>query len=112
MGIGGVTEGVIAACGVKALGGGMLGKLAPQSHEEAKIIQEGGFDPGQIMTCTDMVSSNDIYFAVTGITDSPLLPAIHYHGRFVETNSLLLRAATGTRRFIQAEHLLDKLPSE
>jgi fructose-1,6-bisphosphatase II len=106
MGTGGVAEGVIAACAVLALGGGMLGRLAPQSAEEKQAILDAGFDPKEVLTCRDMVRSNDIYFAATGITGGPVLKAIRYRGEYFETHSLLLRAATGTRRFIQAEHLL------
>ncbi len=105
MGIGGVSEGVIAACGVKAMGGGMLGRLEPQSAEERQAIQDAGYEPDQILTCKQLINSERIYFAATGITGSPLLPAIRYHGQYVETNSILLRSETGTIRFIQAEHL-------
>ena len=106
MGTGGVSEGVIAACAVKALGGGMLGRLAPQSREERQAILDAGFDPKQVLTCKQLVRSDDIYFAATGITGGPVLRAIRYRGDYFETNSLLLRAATGTRRLIQAEHLI------
>lgn len=106
MGTGGVSEGVIAACAVKALGGGMLGRLAPQSREETQAIVEAGFDPKHVLTCQELVRSDDIYFAATGITGGPVLRAIRYRGEYFETHSLLLRAATGTRRLIQAEHLL------
>lgn len=105
MGIGGVSEGVIAACAVRALGGGMLGRLAPQSTEEREAILSSGFEPRRILTCKELVTSNRIYFAATGITHSPLLSAVRYHGRYVETHSLLLRSSTGTVRFIEAEHL-------
>jgi fructose-1,6-bisphosphatase II len=108
MGVGGVSEGVIAACAVKALGGGMLGRLAPQDPEEQKAVIDAGFDPKQILTCKQLVRSDDIYFAATGITGGPVLRAIRYRGRYVETHSLLLRASTGTRRLIQAEHFLDE----
>jgi fructose-1,6-bisphosphatase II len=108
MGIGGVSAGVIAACAVKALGGGMLGRLAPQDPEERQAVIDAGFDPRQILTCKQLVRSDDIYFAATGITGGPVLRAIRYRGRYVETHSLLLRAATGTRRIIQAEHFLDE----
>ena len=47
MGIGGVSEGVIAACAVRALGGGMLGRLSPQSTEERDAIREAGYEPEQ-----------------------------------------------------------------
>jgi fructose-1,6-bisphosphatase II len=106
MGTGGVSEGVIAACAVRALGGGMLARLAPRSNEEREAVLDAGFDPRQVLTCKELIRSNDIYFAATGITGGPVLHAIRYRGLYFETHSLLLRAATGTRRFIQAEHLL------
>jgi fructose-1,6-bisphosphatase II len=56
------------------------------------------------MTSDEMVTSNRIFFSVTGITDSKLVDAIRFHGMYAETSSLLLRAETGTRRFIHAEH--------
>jgi fructose-1,6-bisphosphatase II len=107
MGVGGVSEGVIAACAVKALGGSMLARLSPQSEGERKAIIESGFDPDQILYCDEIVKSDAIYFAATGITNSPLLMPVRYRGGLVETHSLLLRAITGTRRFITAEHRLD-----
>lgn len=107
MGTGGVSEGVIAACAVRALGGGMLGRLAPQSEQEKQAILDAGFDPKQVLTCKQLVRSDDVYFAATGITGGPVLRAIRYRGDYFETHSLLLRASTGTRRFIQAEQLLN-----
>lgn len=107
MGIGGVAEGVIAACAVRALGGGMLSRLAPQSQEEAEAIRKAGYDRHRILTCNELVASNNIYFAATGITGGPIMRAIRYRGRYVETHSIVLRAATGSRRIIQAEQLLD-----
>ncbi len=107
MGIGGVSEGVIAACAVKALGGAMLGRLAPQSEEEKSIILEAGLDPTRILTCGELVASDQIYFAATGITEGSVLRPVQYRGRRVQTHSLLLRSETGTRRFIRAEQILD-----
>lgn len=109
MGIGGVSEGVIAACAVRALGGTMLARLSPQSEEERRSIKEAGFDPDRILYSNEIVRSNAIYFVATGITNSPLLMPVRYRGELVETHSLLLRAITGTRRFITAEHRLDIL---
>jgi fructose-1,6-bisphosphatase II len=104
MGIGGASQGVIAACAVKALGGKMLARLAPQSEQEKEDIRAAGLDERRIMTSDEMVTSNRIFFSVTGITDSKLVDAIRFHGMYAETSSLLLRAETGTRRFIHAEH--------
>jgi fructose-1,6-bisphosphatase II len=109
MGIGGASQGVIAACAVKAMGGAMLARLAPQSEEERQAIRAAGLDEKRTRTGDELVSSPEIFFAATGITDSVLLPAIHFHSAYIETHSLLLRAETGTRRFIRAEHALDKL---
>jgi fructose-1,6-bisphosphatase II len=104
MGVGGASQGVIAACAVKALGGKMLARLAPQSEQEKEDIRAAGLDERRIMTSDEMVTSNRIFFSVTGITDSKLVDAIRFHGMYAETSSLLLRAETGTRRFIHAEH--------
>ena len=104
MGIGGAAQGVIAACAVKALGGKMLARLAPQSEQEKSDILAAGLDPKSILTSDEIIRSDKIFISVTGITDSKLLDAIGFHGMFAETHSLLLRADTGTRRFIHAEH--------
>lgn len=107
MGIGGATEGVIAACAVKAMGGAMLARLAPQHAEETAAITAAGLDMRRILDCNDMVSGSQIYFVATGITDGPLLDGVRYHGNRAETHSLIMRSETHTRRLIHAEHLLD-----
>lgn len=104
MGIGGASQGVIAACAVKALNGAMLARLAPQSQAEREAIHNAGLDEKKIYTCSEMVTSDEIFFAATGITDSLLLPALRFHSMHAETHSLLIRSETGTRRFIHAEH--------
>lgn len=106
MDIGGIPEGVIAACGVRALGGAMLGRLAPQSAEEQRAIKKAGLDETAILSERDLVTSEDVYFAVTGVTDGPILTGVHYRGDRAETHSMLLRASTRTRRTIHAEHVL------
>ncbi len=104
MGIGGASQGAIAALAVEALHGGMLARLAPQSQTERDAIQAAGLDVTRVHTCRDMVTSNELFFAATGITHSLLLPALQFHGMHAETHSLLIRSETGTRRFIHAEH--------
>jgi fructose-1,6-bisphosphatase II len=107
MGIGGVPEGVTAACAVKAVGGAMLGRLAPQSSDELAAIESAGLDPKAILTHHQLVTSNQIYFAATGVTHGPLLNGVRYRGNIALTHSLLLRCETGTRRMIQAEHSIE-----
>lgn len=108
MGIGGVPEGVMAACAVRSLRGGMLARLAPQSEIERAAIVQAGLDVNQILSSEELVNSDRIFFAATGIADGPLLHGVHYHGDQAETYSIVLRAETGTRRVITTEHLLSE----
>ena len=72
LGIGGVPEGVIAACAVKAFGGTMLGRLAPQSDAERAAVAATGMDLRRIMTGDELNAGEQVFFAATGITDGPL----------------------------------------
>jgi fructose-1,6-bisphosphatase II len=103
MGIGGTSEGVTAACAVKALNGGMLARLAPQSDEEREAVLAADLDPKRILTLDEIVTSNDVFFAATAITNTTVLDGVRYRNDMALTHSILLRAATHTRRFIRAE---------
>jgi fructose-1,6-bisphosphatase II len=107
MGIGGASQGVLSACAVRALRGGMLARLAPQSAEERAAISQTGMDLKKIYTVEELVASEEIFFAATGLTGTPILPGISYKGSHAETHSLLIRAKTKTRRFIEAEYSLE-----
>jgi len=107
MGIGGVPQGLIAACAVKCMGGAMLARLAPQSDRERTSVEEAELDTREILTCDRLVAGKQIYFAITGITDGPLVNGVRYSGRKAETSSIILRCETRTRRFMDAEHLLE-----
>lgn len=104
MGIGGASQGVLSACAVKAMGGAMLARLAPQSAHERAIIEAAGLDRRRIFQCDDMAQGDEIFFAATGITQSNLLNPVRFHSAYAQTHSMLLRMETGTRRFIRAEH--------
>ncbi len=106
MGVGGVPEGVIAACAVKAMRGGMLGRLAPQDTEEQATIRAAGLDTNQILTCSELVASDEVFFAATGITNGSLLGGVRYSGNHADTESLVLRCETGSLRIIRSEHLV------
>lgn len=107
MGIGGVPEGVVAACAVRALGGAMLGRLAPQSQAEREAVEAAGLDTQRILRADELITSDQLFFAATGITDGPLLSGVRYQGDRAETHSLVLRCDTGTRRLIKTEHIGD-----
>ncbi len=104
MGIGGASEGVVAACAVRALGGAMLGRLAPQSATEREAIIAEGLDPARILSGAELVDREQVFFVATGITDGPLLEGVSYHGSRVRTETIVLRGETGTRRILKAEH--------
>ena len=108
MGVGGVPEGVTAACAVRAMRGAMLGRLAPQSKEELDAVKAAGLDTKRILTSDELVASDRIFFAATGITEGPLLAGVKYHGTMAKTQSLLIRSETGTRRLIHTEHIVDE----
>lgn len=107
LGVGGAAQGVLSACAVRALRGGMLARIAPQSAEERAAVAQAGLDMRRVMTIDELVNSDDVFFAATAITDTSLLPGIAYKGNHADTHSLLIRSKTRTRRFIQAEHSLD-----
>ena len=109
MGIGRVSEGVIAACAARAANGAMLGRLTPQSDEELDAVQEAGLDIDRVLTMDEMVTSKQVFFAATGVTDGVILQGIHYHGQRATSNSLLMRGETHTHRDIEATHLLEEL---
>ncbi|MFN8454563.1 MAG: class II fructose-bisphosphatase [Anaerolineae bacterium] len=107
MGIGGVPEGVTAACAVRAMGGAMLGRLSPQSQNERAALEAAGLDTRRILTCDELVTSPQVLFAATGVTEGPLLGGVEYHGATAKTHSLLIGGETNIRRLIRAEHTLD-----
>jgi fructose-1,6-bisphosphatase II len=109
MGVGGSSEAIMAACAVKALRGAMLTRLAPQSPEEHRRVTEEGLDLTVIKNQDELVRSDQVFFAATGVTDGMLLDGVHYAGGFAITHSIVLRAKTGTRRMIRAERLLEDM---
>ncbi|MCL5110123.1 MAG: fructose-bisphosphatase class II [Chloroflexi bacterium] len=108
MGVGGIPEGLAVACAVKALGGAMLGRLAPQDEAEAAAVREAGLDRHRILTQAELVTSQNVLFVATGITDGPLLSGVQYERGRARSNSLLLRGEGRTRRLLYSEHLLDE----
>ncbi|MFN2159336.1 MAG: class II fructose-bisphosphatase [Anaerolineales bacterium] len=112
LGTGGVVEGIMVACAVKATGGMLIAQLDPHTDQEIKNVRAAGFDPGQVYTHNDLVKSDQIYFAATGINDGPILSGVKYKGGLAKTHSILLRGETRTRREMIAEHLLDENRAE
>jgi fructose-1,6-bisphosphatase II len=111
LGIGGAPEGVISAVALKCLGGDFQGRLVPQNEEELERCKKMGIaDPNQILLLEDLVKGDDAIFAATGVTDGELLKGVRFSGSKAMTQSLVMRAKTGTVRFIDGQHRLDIKP--
>lgn len=108
-GIGGTPEGVLAACALRAMGGEIQGKLYARNEDELRRGREMGYDFEKILTMNDLVSTEDVFFAATGITEGELLHGVKYFGKGARTDSLVVRGLTGTVRQIVATHRWDKL---
>ncbi|HKM39734.1 MAG TPA: class II fructose-bisphosphatase [bacterium] len=104
-GIGGAPEGVLSAAALKCLGGEMQARLRPMSEHERQRCRQMGIDKiDRLLPMEELVCGDEVMCAVTGITAGDLLEGVHYRGKEVRTSSLVLRATTGTVRFIRAIH--------
>ncbi|AWX58687.1 MULTISPECIES: class II fructose-bisphosphatase [Brevibacillus] len=111
-GSGGAPEGVLAAVALKCLGGEIQGKLLPQNEDEIKrCVKMGLTNPHQVLFMDDLVKGDDAIFAATGVTDGELLKGVRFQGTRATTNSVVMRAKTGTVRFIEGNHRLERKPS-
>lgn len=111
VGIGGTPEGVLAACALRAMGGEIQGKLYARNEDELRRGIEQGYDFEKVLTMDDLVASEDVFFAATGITDGEFLDGVKYFGSGARTDSLVVRGQTGTVRQIISTHRWDKLNS-
>ncbi|RME86936.1 MAG: class II fructose-bisphosphatase [Anaerolineae bacterium] len=109
LGIGGTPEGVLAACALRAMGGEIQGKLYARNEDELRRGEAMGYDFNKVLTMDDLVASDDVFFAATGITDGELLRGVKYFGGGAHTDSLVVRGLTGTVRRILATHRWEKL---
>lgn len=107
MGCGGTPEGVMAACAVKCVGGGMQGRLNPQKDYEAKAIEEAGLSTTEIFELDDLVKGNAM-FAATAITGGTLgLSAPRRAGGWNITHSIIVRPGS-VRRIVESRPVTDQ----
>ena len=109
MGSGGATEGVLAACAIKTIGGDMQARLFFRNDAEKERAIKEGHTPGQVLSLDDLCSGDDIFFAATGITSGELLKGVRYEDVYAYTQSMVLRSASGTMRIVDAYHPIEKL---
>lgn len=112
LGTGGAPEGVLTAAALRCMGGEFQGRLVFQSaSEEEKGRAMGITDFHKIYSIDDLVKTDDVMFAATGITDGDLLRGVRYVGEYATTHSLIMRGKTGTIRYIDAKHRIEKKPN-
>lgn len=112
LGIGGAPEGVITAAALKCLGGEIQGKLTPKNDEEiARCKKMGITDIDKVYYMDDFCSGDDAIFAATGVTDGELLKGVQFKGESARTETVVMRAKSGTIRFIDGQHSLQKKPN-
>jgi fructose-1,6-bisphosphatase II len=110
-GSGGAPEGVLAAVALKCLGGEIQGKLLPQNDAEVERCKSMGLDINKVLRMEDLVRGDDAIFAATGVTDGELLRGVQFKANYGETHSVVMRAKSGTVRFIDGRHSLKKKPN-
>ncbi|MDR1322405.1 MAG: class II fructose-bisphosphatase [Gracilibacteraceae bacterium] len=111
LGVGGAPEGVLAAAAMRCLGGEMQGRLWPEDENDVKRAEALGIsDVRKLLLMDDLVSTDDIFFAATGITEGSLLKGVTFGQGSATTHTLVMRGKTGTIRFIEAQHFFDRKP--
>ncbi|MBB5153467.1 class II fructose-bisphosphatase [Saccharopolyspora phatthalungensis] len=109
LGIGGTPEGIISACALKCLDGEIQTRLWPRDDAERAKLREAGHDVNQVLTTSDLVRGDNMFFVATGITDGALLKGVHYRANRCTTQSIVMRSKSGTVRVIEGLHKLSKL---
>ena len=110
-GSGGAPEGVLSAVALKCLGGEIQGKLIPHSEEEQERCLKMGLDVNKVLLMEDLVRGDDAIFAATGVTDGELLKGVQFKSNYGLTHSIVMRAKSGTVRFVEGRHSLNKKPN-
>ena len=105
MGSGGAPEGVLAAAALRCVGGQMQGKLLFRNEDERGRARRWGIeDLDRIYGLTDM-AKGDCIFAATGVTDGSMLDGVkRLKGGVITTQSVVMRASSGTIRWVSGEH--------
>lgn len=110
LGIGGSPEAVIAAAALKCMGGEIQCRLWPRNEKERRLAVETGQDLDRVMTTDDLVSSDNVFFAATGVTGGEFLQPVVFLGEDqVVTHSVIMRSKTGSIRYMEAFHDLRRL---
>ena len=105
MGSGGAPEGVLAAAALRCIGGQIQGRLIFRNDDEKERARRVGItDLNRKYSLTEL-AAGDVIFAATGVTDGALLEGVKRKpGGWFTTESLVMRASSGTVRYVYGEH--------
>jgi fructose-1,6-bisphosphatase II / sedoheptulose-1,7-bisphosphatase len=104
LGVGGAPEGVLAAAALRCIGGQIQCRLILDTEEKReRAAKMGATDARKKYALEDMVRG-DCIFAATGVTDGALLSGVKFGRGVIETETVVMRSATGTVRWVRAEH--------
>ncbi len=108
-GVGGTPEGVISAAALQCMGGDLQGRLWFRTDDERQATIDEGRDPDAVLGLDDLVTTENCFFAATGITTGDLMKGVSYTEGGIITHSLVMRGRSGTVRVIEAHHQSAKL---
>jgi fructose-1,6-bisphosphatase II / sedoheptulose-1,7-bisphosphatase len=104
IGSGGAPEGVLAAAALRCVGGQMQGKLVFRNDDEIARAHRWGIEDLDRVYSLEDLAKGDCIFAATGVTDGSLLKGVHRGRNCVTTESVVMRASTGTIRRVSTEY--------
>jgi len=109
MGIGASTEAVLAAAAVKILGGEILARFVPRDDKDKKNITAAGIkDLNRVFGAEDLAKGKQLTFTATGVIDGPLLQGVKIEDHKTITYSVVMRASSGTIRYLTTHHHASK----
>ncbi len=108
IGTGGAPEGVLAAAALRCIGGQMQGRLLIRNDDEAKRAEKCGIQDFKKIYAMEDLAKGEVMFAATGVTDGAMLKGVRRQGELVLTYSLVMRSKSGTVRYIEAHHKIER----
>ncbi len=110
MGIGGSKEGVLTACAARCLGGEIQARFWPRpGGSDSPTLESEGFSTQRVLTLDDLCRADNVFFGATAVTDGELMAGVRYFSTGAVTQSIVMRSASGTVRWIDAKHDFGRL---
>lgn len=108
LGTGGAPEGVLAAAALRCVGGQFEGRLVFRNDDERARAAKAGIADLQRLYQLEDLAAGDVWFAATGVTNGAWLQGVRYSAGVTHTHSVVMRSKTGTIRYIEAQHNLER----